>query len=391
MRFAERMSRLGTENAFEVFNRAKKLEAQGKQVIHLELGEPDFATPAHVIATAKQALDDGWTHYNPPQGLPQLREAIAEEVASSRGIAVSPEEVVVEPGAKPIIFYTMLALIEPGDEVIYPNPGFPIYESVVNFIGAKPVPLPFSDTKDGFRLDLNRLADLITDRTRMLVLNSPHNPTGSAMPPEDVETIAKLIGNRDIMVLSDEIYHRILYKGVHKSISALPGMRERTIILDGFSKTYAMTGWRLGYGVMPRELALAVTRLGINNHSCTAAFSQVAAVSALRGPQTDADHMVAEFRRRRDFIVAALNRIPGFRCHEPEGAFYVFPNITGTGRSSADLAHFLLEEVGVAGLSGAAFGKYGEGYLRFSYANSIENIGRAMEKIEAAMTAAVHA
>ncbi len=385
------MSRLGTENAFEVFNRAKKLEAEGRDIVHLELGEPDFATPAHVIAAAKKAMDDGWTHYNPPQGLPQFREAIAHEVATSRGIKVAPEEVVVEPGAKPIIFYAMFALVEPGDEVIYPNPGFPIYESVVNFLGAKPVPLPFLDTPTGFRLDMNRLADLITDRTRMLVLNSPHNPTGSAMPPEDVATVAKLIGNRDITVLSDEIYHRILYKGKHSSIAAQPGMQERTIILDGFSKTYAMTGWRLGYGVMPRELALAVTRLGINNHSCTAAFTQVAAVEALRGPQTDAERMIAEFRRRRDFIVAALNRIPGFTCHEPEGAFYVFPSIKGTGRTSQQMADFLLEDAGVAGLSGAAFGKYGEGYLRFSYANSIENIGKAMQKIEAAVTAKAHA
>ncbi len=381
------MKRLGTESAFEVMGRARKLEAEGKHIIHLQIGEPDFPTPAHIVEAGRKALAEGHTHYCPPPGIPRLREAIAGYVSASRGIAVSPDEVIVEPGAKPIIFYSMLALIEAGDEVIYPNPGFPMYESVANFLGAKPVPLRFTDTPDGFRLDLNQLEHLITDRTRMLVLNSPHNPTGSAMPPEDLEIIARLIGDRNIYVLSDEIYHRILYKGVHRSIATLPGMREKTIILDGFSKTYAMTGWRLGYGVMPVELATAVNRLGINAHSCVATFSQIAAVEALRGPQDDAEAMIAEFRRRRDFLVKALNSVPGFKCHEPEGAFYVFPDITGAGQSSHDLEHFLLHEAGVAGLAGTAFGKHGEGYLRFSYANSIENIARAVERIRAALEA----
>jgi len=379
------MKRLGTENAFEVMGRARKLEAEGKEIIHLQIGEPDFPTPANIVEAGRKALADGFTHYCPPPGIPELRQAIADDVAASRGIKVSPEEVIVEPGAKPIIFYTMMVLLEPGDEVLYPNPGFPMYESVANFIGAKPVPVPFLDTKDGFRLDLNQLKDLITDKTRMLVLNSPHNPNGSVMPPEDVEVVASLVRDRDIVVLSDEIYHRVLHKGTHCSIASLPGMREKTVILDGFSKTYAMTGWRLGYGVMPLELAAAVNRLGINNHSCTATFSQIAAVEALRGPQDAAEKMLAEFQRRRDFIVKALNGVPGFQCHVPEGAFYVFPNITGTGRKSQDLEHFLLHEAGVACLSGTAFGRYGEGYLRFSYANSIENIGRAVEKIKAAL------
>lgn len=386
MRFAERMQRLGTENAFEVMGRARKLEAEGKEIIHLQIGEPDFPTPANVVEVGRKALADGFTHYCPPPGIPELRSAIAEDVSKSRGITVSPDEVLVEPGAKPIIFYTMMALVDAGDEVIYPNPGFPMYESVANFLGAKPVPLPFVDTQDNFRLDLDRLRDLINDHTRMLVLNSPHNPNGSVMPPEDIAAVADLVRDRDIVVLSDEIYHRILYKGEHHSIASLPGMREKTVILDGFSKTYAMTGWRLGYGVMPTALALAVNRVGINNHSCTATFTQLAGVEALRGPQDAAVAMLAEFRRRRDFIVDGLNGIPGFRCHVPDGAFYVFPNITGTGRTSQDLEHFLLHEAGVACLSGTAFGKYGEGYLRFSYANSIENIGKAIEKIKAALT-----
>lgn len=379
------MTRLGTESAFEVMARARALEAQGKTIIHLQIGEPDFPTPRHIIETGRQALADGFTHYCPPPGIPELREAIAEEVAASRGIVVSPDEVIVEPGAKPIIFYTMLALVGPGDEVIYPNPGFPMYESVANFLGAKPVPLCFTDTPTGFRLDLDQLSGLINDRTRMIVLNSPHNPTGSAMPEEDLHVIARLIGDRDIIVLSDEIYHRILYKGTHTSIAAIPGMREKTVILDGFSKAYAMTGWRLGYGVMPRELAVAVNRIGINNHSCTATFSQLAAVSALRGSQDESLRMIAEFRRRRDFLVAALNAVPGFKCHEPEGAFYVFPDIRGTGYSSHDLADHLLKEAGVACLAGSAFGEFGEGYLRFSYANSIENIARAVEQITSAL------
>jgi aspartate/methionine/tyrosine aminotransferase len=386
MRLAQRMSRLGTETAFEVLVRARALEAQGRDVVHLEIGEPDFDTPAHVIAAAQQALGEGWTHYGPAAGLPELRETIAEHIAVSRGMAVAPDEVVVEPGAKPVIFYTMLALLEPGDEVLYPNPGFPIYESMINFLGAKPVPLRFVEDSGRFRLDLSQLKDLITERTRLLILNSPHNPTGAVIPEADLQEIAAFIAARDIAVLSDEIYCRILYEGRHASIATLPGMRERTILLDGFSKTYAMTGWRLGYAVMPRALAEQVTRLGINNHSCTASFTQRAGIAALRGPQDAAARMVEEFRRRRDRIVAGLNRIPGFRCPMPQGAFYVFPNITATGMKSKELATALLEEGGVACLAGTAFGACGEGYLRFSYANSIANIEKALARVEECVT-----
>lgn len=377
------MSKLGTETAFEVLARARQLEAQGREVVHLEIGEPDSPTPAHVVAAAKKALDDGWTHYSPPAGLPELREAIAEHVGATRGISVLPEQVVVEPGAKPVMFYAMLALLDAGDEVLYPNPGFPIYESMANYLGAKAVPLRFVEGESGFRLDLNLLKDSLTDRTRMLILNSPHNPSGSTMPEEDMREIARLVADRDLVVLSDEIYSRILYEGRHSSPAVFPGMQEKTIILDGFSKIYAMTGWRLGYGVMPRGLAEKVAQLGVNSHSCTAAFTQVAGVAALRGPQEEAERMVAEFRRRRDLIVSGLNRIPGFSCRLPQGAFYAFPNITGTGKSSRELASLLLESGGVACLSGTAFGSFGEGYLRFSYANSVENIRRALEKIEA--------
>ncbi len=379
------MSELGTETAFEVLDRARKLEAQGREVVHLEIGEPDFQTPQHIIRAAQEALEKGWTHYGPPAGLPQLREALAEHISAARGIAVSPAEVVVEPGAKPIIFYMMLALLEEGDEVIYPNPGFPIYESVARYLGARPVPLRFTETRAGFRLDLNHLEDLLTERTRLLVLNSPHNPTGSTIPEEDLRQVARLVADRDLVVLSDEIYCRILYEGRHTSPAALPGMREKTVILDGFSKAYAMTGWRLGYGVMPVPLAEQVTRLGINNHSCTASFTQIAGVAALRGPQDQVASMVEEFRRRRDLIVSGLNQIPGFSCVLPQGAFYVFPNIRGTGKSSRELARSLLETAGVACLSGASFGEFGEGYLRFSYANSLENIRRALERIGAAV------
>lgn len=384
MRFAERMSRLGTETAFDVLVRARNLEAQGRDIVHLEIGEPDFPTPRNVIEAAQEALDQGWTHYGPPQGYPDLREAIAAHVAESRGIAVRPEQVVVVPGGKPIMFFALLALLDPGDEVIYPNPGFPIYESMIRFLGAVPQPLRLSEER-GFALDLNMLADLLNDRTRLVILNSPQNPTGGVLPQDDLAEIARLCARRDLVVLSDEIYSRIIYEGRHRSIASFPGMPEKTIILDGFSKTYAMTGWRLGYGVMPTELAKAVERLQVNATSCTASFTQRAGLAALTGPQDSVCRMVEEFRKRRDLMVAGLNQIPGFCCTLPGGAFYAFPNITGTGRSSRELAELLLEGAGVACLSGTAFGQFGEGYLRFSYANSTENIKKALERIDSAV------
>ena len=384
MRLAERMSRLGTETAFEVLARAKALEAQGREIIHLEIGEPDFDTPAHIKAAAVRALEEGWTHYTPAAGIPALREAIADYIRRTRGIPVGPENVVVVPGGKPIMFFAILALVEEGDEVIYPNPGFPIYESMIRFVGARPVPLRLR-MENEFRVDVEELARLITPRTRMLILNSPANPTGGVLTREDLEAIAELCLKHDLVVLSDEIYSRILYEGEHISIASFPGMLERTIILDGFSKTYAMTGWRLGYGVMPEPLAEAVTRLMINSNSCTAAFTQIAGIAALTGPQDDVDRMVAAFRERREVMVEGLNRLPGFRCLKPKGAFYAFPNIEGTGMSSRELAHYLLEEAGVAVLSGTAFGEYGEGFLRLSFANSIENIQKALERIEKAL------
>ncbi len=384
MRLAQRMSRLGTETAFEVLARAKALEAQGREIIHLEIGEPDFDTPAHIKAAAVRALEEGYTHYTPAAGIPALREAIAEYVRRTRGIPVGPEHVVVVPGGKPIIFFAILALVEEGDEVIYPNPGFPIYESMIRFVGGRPVPLRLR-MENEFRVDVEELARLITPRTRMLILNSPANPTGGVLTREDLTAIAELCLRHDLMVLSDEIYSRILYEGEHVSIASLPGMFERTIILDGFSKTYAMTGWRLGYGVMPEPLAEAVTRLMINSNSCTAAFTQMAGITALTGPQDEVERMVAAFRERREVIVEGLNRLPGFRCLKPKGAFYAFPNIEGTGMSSRELANYLLEEAGVAVLSGTAFGEYGEGFLRLSFANSIENIQKALERIEKAL------
>ncbi len=390
MRFAERMSRLGTETAFEVLARARKLEAAGRDIIHLEIGEPDFPTEPHIVAAAEAALQQGWTHYGPSQGYPELREAIAEQVSSSRGIRVTPEQVVVVPGAKPILFFTLLALLEPGDEVLYPNPGFPIYESMIQYLGAQPKPLRLSEER-GFSLDLNSLADQLSDRTRLLILNSPHNPTGGIIPEEDLSEIARLCANRDLVVLSDEVYSQILYEGQHRSIASFPGMGEKTIILDGFSKTYAMTGWRLGYGVMPVALAQHVVRLQVNSTSCTASFTQRAGIEALRGPQDAVRKMVEEFRRRRDLIVGGLNRIPGFSCTPPRGAFYVFPNIQGTGKASRQIADLLLQSAGVACLAGEDFGEYGQGYLRFSYANSQENIQKAIERIGSTVAEAVRA
>jgi aspartate aminotransferase len=385
MKLAARMSRLGTETAFDVLVKARALEAQGREIIHLEIGEPDFDTPAHIVEAAVRALRGGHTHYTPSAGVPQLQECVARMMARTRDIDVDPEQVVVVPGGKPIIFFTILALCEEGDQAIYPNPGFPIYESVIDFAGATPVPLPLRIEK-GFSFDAQELQDLVTDRTRLIILNSPQNPTGGVLSWEDLAAVAEIAQERDIWVLSDEIYGRILYEGQFHSIASFPGMAERTIILDGFSKTYAMTGWRLGYGVMPRELAPHVARLMTNSNSCTAAFTQMAGIECLSGPQDAAEQMVEAFRERRDLIVDGLNRIPGFTCLKPQGAFYVFPSIAGTGQGSQFLEGYLLQEAGVATLSGTSFGKHGEGFLRLSYANSLENIEKALHRIEEAVT-----
>ena len=382
MKLAERMNRIGVETAFEVLVRARALEAKGRDIIHLEIGEPDFATPRHIVEAAKTALDEGWTHYGPTQGLPELRDAIAKYISSTRKISVGPEHVSVVPGGKPIIFFPMMALLEPGDEVIYPNPGFPIYESMINFLGAKPVPMPLVEDR-GFSLDLNLLRDSLTPRTKLIILKSPQNPTGGVIPADDIRAIADMVRDRDLMILADEIYSRIYFEEEPLSIASLPGMLEKTIILDGFSKTYAMTGWRMGYGVMPTWLVDAVNKLMVNSNSCTASFTQRAGIAALTGPQDDADKMVAEFKRRRDMFCAGLNQLPGVRCAIPKGAFYVFPNITGTGMHSKPLADALLNDMGVAALSGTAFGAYGEGYLRFSIANSYENLAKAVDRIGA--------
>ncbi len=380
MKLAARMSRIGVETAFEVLARARALETEGASIIHLEIGEPDFSTPGNIVEAAKRALDEGWTHYGPTQGLPELREAIAAEVSATRGIRVGAEHVSVVPGGKPILFFPMMALIEEGDEVIYPNPAFPIYESMINFLGAKPMPVPLVEDR-GFSFDLDVFRDKLNDRTRMVILNSPQNPTGGLIPPDDIRAIADMVRDRDLMVLSDEIYSRIWYEEAPASIASMPGMLEKTILLDGFSKTYAMTGWRIGYGVMPEWLVDAVSKLMVNSNSCTASFTQRAALAALTGPQQAAQEMVTEFKRRRDAFCAGLNTLPGFRCAIPRGAFYAFPNITGTGMKSKELADALLEEAGVAALSGTAFGVYGEGYLRLSYANSYENLMEAVERI----------
>ena len=381
LRLTERMARLGTESAFEVLNRARALERQGKTVIHLEIGEPDFATPENIVNAGVNALRAGWTHYGPPAGYPELRQAIADEVGLSRGVQVSPEEVVVVPGGKPIIFFSILALIDAGDEVIYPNPGFPIYESMIRYAGGRPVPIRLREEKD-FSFDVDEFSKLINDRTRLVILNSPQNPTGGVLSKHDLEQIAAAIGDRDIFVLSDEIYSRLIFDGQHHSIMAEPGFKDRVILLDGFSKAYAMTGWRLGYGVMRADLAGQVALLMTNSNSCTASFSQMAGVEALRGDQSSVERMREKFRQRRDMFVAGLNRIRGFSCRMPKGAFYAFPNITGMGMRSKDLADELLDEAGVACLSGASFGEFGEGYLRFSVANSTENLSRALERIE---------
>ena len=380
LRLAERMSRLGTETAFEVLNRARALERQGKDIIHLEIGEPDFSTPPNIINAAVSALNAGWTHYGPSAGYPELREAVAVEVSRTRGVPVSADEVVVVPGGKPIIFYSILALVDEGDEVIYPNPGFPIYESMIRYVGGKAVPIRLREEKD-FSFDVDEFSSLITDRTRLVILNSPQNPTGGVLAKQDIEQIAQAIGDRNIFVLSDEIYSRLVFEGNHHSIMSEPGFKERTILLDGFSKAYAMTGWRMGYGVMRPDLATQFARLMVNSNSCTASFTQMAGVEALRGDQSSVNSMRDRFRQRAEMFVAGLNQIRGFSCRVPKGAFYAFPNITGTGMTSRALADALLDEAGVACLSGASFGESGEGYLRFSVANSSENLAKALERI----------
>jgi aspartate aminotransferase len=382
--FADRMKRLGTETAFEVLARAKAMEAEGRDIVHLEIGEPDFDTPPNIVKAAVAALKGGYTHYVPSAGIPQARTVFAEFISKDRGVDVGPENIVITPGAKPILFFSILALVDEGDEVIYPNPGFPIYESVINFIGGKAVPIPLREEK-GFSFDVDELRTLVNEKTKLIIINSPQNPTGGVLAKKDMKVVAELADKYDAWILSDEVYSKIVYEGKHVSIYDFPEVKERTILLEGHSKTYAMTGWRLGYGVMPVKLAELVARLQTNSNSCTAAFTQMAGVEALTGSQAKSRKMVREFKARRDLIVNGLNAIPGFRCLKPKGSFYVFPNITGTGMKSKELEVHLLEKAGVAGLSGTSFGAYGEGYLRFSYANSQENITKALEKIKSAL------
>ena len=382
MKLSERLARLGTETAFDVLVRARALEAQGRSVIHLEIGEPDFNTPTPVVEAGIEALRGGATHYGPSAGLPELRQAIAEDSAARRGAKATPEMIVVTPGGKPIMFYLILALVDPGDEVLYPNPGYPIYESMIRYIGGVPVPVRLLEDRS-FALDVDQLVSKVTPRTKLIILNYQHNPTGGTIPESSLRAIADVAAKHGVPVLADEIYSRILYEGKHVSIASMPGMEPLAIVLDGFSKTYAMTGWRLGYGIMPAPLAQVVAKLQTNAVSCTATFTQLAGVKALKGDQSAVNAMVAEFHRRRDAIVEGLRTIPGFKCPRPLGAFYVFPNITGTGHSSRTLADRLLEEAGVACLSGTAFGEWGEGHLRFSYAASMENIQEALRRIRA--------
>jgi aspartate aminotransferase len=380
MKLAQKMSRIGTESAFEVLARARALEKQGRNVIHLEIGEPDFPTPRHIVEAGKRALDEGWTKYGPTQGFPELREAIAAYISRTRSIAVGAENVCVVPGGKPIMYFLMTALLEPGDEVVFPDPSFPIYESLIHFLGATAVGVPVVESR-GFSFDLETLRKSLSDRTKLVILNSPANPTGGVIPSGDIAQMAAMLRDRDVIVLSDEIYSRIWYEEEPTSIASHDGMLDKTVILDGFSKTYSMTGWRLGYGVMPAWLATAVVQLMVNSNSCTASFSQRAGIAAIEGPQDCVTAMVAEFRKRRDAIVKGLNTIPGFRCSVPAGAFYAFPNVSGTKMETRALADLLLNEAGVACLDGTAFGKHGAGHLRFSYANSLDNILEAIERI----------
>ncbi|MFH0802804.1 MAG: pyridoxal phosphate-dependent aminotransferase [bacterium] len=382
--FSGRMERLGGEGAFEVLRRARALEAQGKKIIHLQIGEPDFDTPLNIREKAIQALKDGHTHYTPSTGILELRQTVAKYISRTRKIEVTPENVVINPGGRPIIFHALLACVDHGDEVLYPNPGYPGYQSIISFAGGVPVPIPLLEEKD-FRFDVDDLERKITPKTRMIILNSPGNPTGGILTYEDLEKIAYLAKKHDLLVFSDEIYSRIIYEGEHHSIASFGGMPERTILLDGFSKTYAMTGWRLGYGVMPKEIAERIIKLTLNSLSCVATFVQMAGIEALEGPQDAVESMVEEFRKRRDFIVDGLNKIPGISCRKPHGAFYVLPNVKKLGMKTKELEVYLMEEAGVACLAGAAFGQYGEGYMRLSYANSMENLSKALSQIKEAV------
>ncbi|MDQ4005095.1 MAG: pyridoxal phosphate-dependent aminotransferase [Actinomycetota bacterium] len=384
MELTDRMGRLGTESAFEVLGRARQLEKEGRKVVHLEIGEPDFATPAHIVEAAEAALRDGHTGYSAAEGIAELREAVAAFFSRTRGTSYGADRIVITPGAKPVMLYTILATCDEGDEVLYPDPGFPMYESLSAFAGARPIAFPLREER-GFRVDPEELASLVTDNTRMVILNSPHNPCGSTIPAEDLDRIAEALAGRDLYVLTDEMYWAIRYGGQHATIATRDGMADRTILLDGCSKTFAMTGWRLGFAALPAELVEPVTKLIINSVSCTATFVQKAAVAALEGPWEPIETMVREFHLRRDAIVEGLERLPGISCTEPEGAFYAFPNVRSLGGSAKDLARYLLEEAGVAALWGTAFGPGGEGHLRLSYANSIENIQAALEAVEAAL------
>jgi len=383
-RLADRMSRLGTESAFEVLARARALESQGRKIVHLEIGEPDFDTPSHIVEAAADALRGGFTHYVPAPGLPEVREAIGEFFGKTGRPAYPADQVVITPGAKPIMFFAIMALCDEGDEVLYPDPGFPMYESIARFAGCRAVPVPLRESND-FRMDPREVAGLITDRTRLLVLNTPHNPCGSTLTGDDVEALAELALRHDLHVLSDEVYFAIRYEGDHASIATLDGMQDRTILLDGCSKTFAMTGWRLGFAGLPASLVEPITRLIINTVSCTSAFSQRAILAAVNGPWEPIGAMIEEFRARREVIVDGLNRIPGISCQMPGGAFYVFPNVSELGTTSTRVADFILDRAGVACLSGTAFGAGGEGYLRFSYANSVDAIRDALASIEAAL------
>jgi aspartate aminotransferase len=382
MPFAQRTSHLKPEGAYQVLARANQLEVSGKEIIHLEIGQPDYPTFENVSQAGIDAIRAGKTRYTPPAGMPSLRAALAEDAGRRRGIAVHPDEVVVSPGGKPNLFFPTLALVESGDEVIYPNPGFPTYEAMIKVAGGVPVAVPLLE-QNQFSFDLDAFDRLINEKTRLIVLNSPSNPTGGVIPPADLEHIASQAERYNCWVMSDELYTRIVYDGMEAlSIASLPGLKERTIIVDGFSKTYSMTGWRLGFGIMPKELAARVDLLLTHSIGSTAHFTQFAGLEAVTGPQDMVEVMVSEYQRRRDLIVDGLNAIPGFVCQKPQGAFYVFPNITGTGLGSTELANLILEKAGVALLPGNSFGQYGEGYLRLSYANSIENIQKGLERIK---------
>ncbi|MBI3914084.1 MAG: pyridoxal phosphate-dependent aminotransferase [Chloroflexi bacterium] len=378
------MNRLGTETAFEVLVKARALEAKGRDIVHLEVGEPDFATPQNIVDAGVRALREGKTKYTPSAGIPELRQAIAQQVSVTRGVKVTEDMVVVTPGAKPIMFFTILALVEPGDEVLYPVPGFPIYESMINYCGGAAVPYLLRE-QNNFRFDADEFRHQVTNKTKLIILNSPHNPTGGVLEEADLKVVAEVAQKYNVTVFTDEIYWRVLYDGTFSSLLSIPGMAERTIMLDGFSKTYSMTGWRLGWGVMPVELQPHIARLQTNSNSCVAGFTQYAGVEALTGPQESVSKMVAAFQERRDTIVDGLNAIPGFTCLKPRGAFYAFPNTSGTGWGSKKLADYLLNDAGVACLSGTAFGAQGEGYLRFSYANSLENIKKALLRVREAV------